>query len=490
MSLFEETFQEMESFGNEFDKTADKIRILTEYVVADYQVDIKTALLSAKQNEDVTMEAVSEAFQVAYEKCADKIKKSIGGINRNSQDYFAKINASLTKIIEDPSYQKIIDDASALCKEYPKLGSVEVTYDGYQEELKAVTGAMDSLQKIIVKGKASKTFTEETSKKIDEIVTDVNKKRQALGKQKVTIKLVEAISLLSTLMIALKNQTEEKSMEGIGVSPDGMEPESMRIFVKAVANQMQLAKSAAAINTRTVLSLRNGIKKATKQKKAIEKEEKKAAKAAEKEMKEFVDDEFEFEEESFNASELLESVFESLHKQANPTVEEEVPVEESVEDLEADIQNSLTYMQQLEDEVLGIHTESADYIDSPVNTRVDEILTQAAEAASEPLNSNPEEKIPEVEAAKKEIEKAVKESEEEPIPVPEETPEMEEEPVQESTLDDSDLDFDADSILEQIAQESGIEPETETEEEDSLDALLESFNQEFGVDLDKIDEEE
>ena len=487
MSLFEETFQEMESFGNEFDTTVDKIRILTEYVVADYQVDIKTALLSAKQNEDVTMEAVSEAFQIAYEKCADKIKKSIGGINRNSQDYFAKINASLTKIIEDPSYQKIIDDASALCKEYPKLGSVEVTYDGYQEELKAVTGAMDSLQKIIVKGKASKIFTEETSKKIDEIVTEVNKKRQALGKQKVTVKLVEAISLLSTLMIALKNQTEEKSMEGIGVSPDGMEPESMRIFVKAVANQMQLAKTAAAINTRTVLSLRNGIKKATKQKKAIEKEEKKEAKAAEKEMKEFVDDDF--EEESFNASELLESVFEALHEQANPSVEEEeVPVEESVEDLEADIQNSLTYMQQLEDEVLGIHTESADYVDSPVNTRVDEILTQAAEAAAEPLNSNPEEKIPEVEAAKKEIEKAVKESEEESIPVPEETPEVEEEPVQESTLDDSDLDFDADSILEQIAQESGIEPETE--EEDSLDALLESFNQEFGVDLDKMDEEE
>ena len=117
MSLFEETFQEMESFGKEFDTTADKLRILTEYVVADYNVDIKTAQLTAKQDESITLEAVNEAYDVAYEKCMDKLKKSIGGIKRNSNDYFAKINASITKIVEDPSYQKTIETASVLCKE-------------------------------------------------------------------------------------------------------------------------------------------------------------------------------------------------------------------------------------------------------------------------------------------------------------------------------------------------------------------------------------
>ena len=506
MSLFEETFQEMESFGKEFDTTADKLRILTEYVVADYNVDIKTAQLTAKQDESITLEAVNEAYDVAYEKCMDKLKKSIGGIKRNSNDYFAKINASITKIVEDPSYQKTIETASVLCKEHPKLGKVNVTYDPYQDEAKIIAGGMDSIQKIIAKGKASKKFTEADSKAIDDIVTDVNKKRQAIGKKSETTDLTNAISLLSTLMIALKEQSAEKSIEGIDAPIDGMEPDSARIFEKAIGAQKQLAKASAAANLRGALSLRNGIKKASKQSKAIEKEEKKEAAT---ETKESMELEVE-EEESFDASALLESVFEALHKEPAVEIpeEEESTVEESAEDLEKDIQNSLAYMQQLEEEVLGIHMESADYVDS--GDKTDDILAEAAEAAK-PLNSDPEEKIPETAAeAEKEIDKAVKEDASEPAvdPIPEvpteesteektseETPteestkEPEEEtPVEESALEDPEIDLDADALLEQAATEAGLSVEEkpeETAEDDSLKALLESFNTEFGISFDE-----
>lgn len=502
MSLFEETFQEMESFGKEFDTTADKLRILTEYVVADYNVDIKTAQLTAKQDESITLEAVNEAYDVAYEKCMDKLKKSIGGIKRNSNDYFAKINASITKIVEDPSYQKTIETASVLCKEHPKLGKVNVTYDPYQDEAKIIAGGMDSIQKIIAKGKASKKFTEADSKAIDDIVTDVNKKRQAIGKKSETTDLTNAISLLSTLMIALKEQSAEKSIEGIDAPIEGMEPDSARIFEKAIGAQKQLAKASAAANLRGALSLRNGIKKASKQSKVIEKEEKKEAAA---ETKESMELEVE-EEESFDASALLESVFEALHKKPAVEIpeEEESTVEESAEDLEKDIQNSLAYMQQLEEEVLGIHMESADYVDS--GDKTDDILAEAAEAAK-PLNSDPEEKIPETAAeAEKEIDKTVKEDASEPAvdPIPEvpteesteeETPteesteEPEEEtPVEESALEDPEIDLDADALLEQAAAEAGLSVEEKTEEkaeDDSLKALLESFNTEFGISFDE-----
>lgn len=506
MSLFEETFQEMESFGKEFDTTADKLRILTEYVVADYNVDIKTAQLTAKQDESITLEAVNEAYDVAYEKCMDKLKKSIGGIKRNSNDYFAKINASITKIVEDPSYQKTIETASVLCKEHPKLGKVNVSYDPYQDEAKIIAGGMDSIQKIIAKGKASKKFTEADSKAIDDIVTDVNKKRQAIGKKSETTDLTNAISLLSTLMIALKEQSAEKSIEGIDAPIEGMEPDSARIFEKAIGAQKQLAKASAAANLRGALSLRNGIKKASKQSKAIEKEEKKEAAA---ETKESMELEVE-EEESFDASALLESVFEALHKE--PAVktpeEEESTVEESAEDLEKDIQNSLAYMQQLEEEVLGIHMESADYVDS--GDKTDDILAEAAEAAK-PLNSDPEEKIPETAAeAEKEIDKAVKEDASEPAvdpiqevpteesteeetpketPTEESTEEPEEEtPAEESALEDPEIDLDADTLLEQAAAEAGLSVEEKAEEnaeDDSLKALLESFNAEFGISFDE-----
>ncbi len=495
MSLFEETFQEMESFGKEFDTTADKLRILIEYVVADYNVDMKSAQLSAKQDESVTLEAVNEAYEVAYEKCMDKLKKSIGGIKRNSNDYFAKINASITKIVEDSSYQKTIEDASVLCKQFPKLGKVDVKYDPYQDEAKVIATGMDALQKIIAKGKASKKFTEADSKAIDDIVTDVNKKRQGIGKKEETTSLTEAISLLSALMIALKEQSAEKSTEDIDAPIDGMEPDSARIFEKAIGAQKQLAKASAAANIRGALSLRNGIKKASKKSKIIEKEEKKVMKESE-----------EIEDEPFDASALLESVFESLHKEPETIVpEEEKPVEESAEDLESDIQNSLAYMQQLEEEILGIHMETADYVDpgTTVDAQTDAILAEAV-AAAKPLNSDPEEKIPEVAPkVEKEIDKAVKEDASEPSsdPIPEApTAESSEEPavqpvqeagdpvqesvdeaVEESNLDDSDLDFDADALLEQAAEEAGL---NEKSEDDSLGTLLESFNKEFGISFD------
>ena len=128
MTVFEETFQEIDSFGKAFDETANKIRVLTEYVVSDYNVDVASVKLEQKKDDTISDDQVSESLYEVTEKCNGKLRKTAKSINRNSQDYFSKMNASLQKITNDPSYQETIDKAGALCKEYPKLGKVEVTY--------------------------------------------------------------------------------------------------------------------------------------------------------------------------------------------------------------------------------------------------------------------------------------------------------------------------------------------------------------------------
>ena len=105
MTVFEETFQEIDSFGKTFDETANKIRVLTEYVVSDYNVDVASVKLEQKKDDTITDAQVSESLYEVTEKCNGKLKKTMGSINRNSQDYFSKMNASLQKITNDPSYQ-------------------------------------------------------------------------------------------------------------------------------------------------------------------------------------------------------------------------------------------------------------------------------------------------------------------------------------------------------------------------------------------------
>lgn len=379
MTVFEETFQEIDSFGKTFDETANKIRVLTEYVVSDYNVDVASVKLEQKKDDTITDAQVSESLYEVTEKCNGKLKKTMGSINRNSQDYFSKMNASLQKITNDPSYQETIDKAGALCKEFPKLGKVEVTYNAYEEEAKAIAKGMDQLQTVISKGKARKNFTDADSAKIDEIINATNKARQAAGKKDNTVTLTEGVALLSALLIALKNQTAEKATEKTEGPVEAMTPESSRIMLKAIGAQKQLAKSNVAVNTRGALSLRNGIKKAIKQKKSLEKAEAKAAKETKESAEEYLDGDFSFEStdedmvSDLDAADLLESVFEELHTEPTEKPEE---VTESAEDLESSIQDHLSYMSQLENEILGY--ESATTEESPAEDDIDRILTEAA----------------------------------------------------------------------------------------------------------------
>lgn len=379
MTVFEETFQEIDSFGKTFDETANKIRVLTEYVVSDYNVDVASVKLEQKKDDTITDAQVSESLYEVTEKCNGKLKKTMGSINRNSQDYFSKMNASLQKITNDPSYQETIDKAGALCKEFPKLGKVEVTYNAYEEEAKAIAKGMDQLQTVISKGKARKNFTDADSAKIDEIINATNKARQAAGKKDNTVTLTEGVALLSALLIALKNQTAEKATEKTEGPVDAMSPESSRIMLKAIGAQKQLAKSNVAVNTRGALSLRNGIKKAIKQKKSLEKAEAKAAKETKESAEEYLDGDFSFEStdedmvSDLDAAALLESVFEELHTEPTEKPEE---VTESAEDLESSIQDHLAYMSQLENEILGY--ESATTEEAPAEDDIDRILTEAA----------------------------------------------------------------------------------------------------------------
>lgn len=491
MTVFEETFQEIDSFGKTFDETANKIRVLTEYVVSDYNVDVASVKLEQKKDDTITDAQVSESLYEVTEKCNGKLKKTMGSINRNSQDYFSKMNASLQKITNDSSYQETIDKAGALCKEFPKLGKVEVTYHAYEEEAKAIAKGMDQLQTVISKGKARKNFTDADSAKIDEIINATNKARQAAGKKDNTVTLTEGVSLLSALLIALKNQTAEKATEKTEGPVEAMTPESSRIMLKAIGAQKQLAKSNVAVNTRGALSLRNGIKKAIKQKKSLEKAEAKSTakeeKATKESTEELLDGDFSFEStdedmvSDLDAAALLESVFEELHTEPTEKPEPE-EVTESAEELESSIQDHLSYMSQLENEILGFEATKEE---APAEDDIDRILTEAAsevkeaEPHSDPGDTDgptakeaaedeePEEK-PTEESVEEPVDEPTGESTEEPEeePVneseePETTEEPEEEPTEESTEDNLDVYV----MLDQAAMESGITPEPETEEE-------------------------
>ena len=509
MTVFEETFQEIDSFGKTFDETANKIRVLTEYVVSDYNVDVASVKLEQKKDDTITDAQVSESLYEVTEKCNGKLKKTMGSINRNSQDYFSKMNASLQKITNDSSYQEAIDKAGALCKEFPKLGKVEVTYHAYEEEAKAIAKGMDQLQTVISKGKARKNFTDADSAKIDETINATNKARQAAGKKDNTVTLTEGIALLSALLIALKNQTAEKSTEKTEGPVEEMSPESSRIMLKAIGAQKQLAKSNVAVNTRGALSLRNGIKKAIKQKKSLEKAEAKAAakeeKATKESTEELLDGDFSFEStdddmvSDLDAAALLESVFEELHTEPTEKPEPE-EVTESAEELESSIQDHLSYMSQLENEILGFEAVKEE---APAEDDIDRILTEAAsEAEKAEPHSDPgdtdgptaKEAAEDEEPEEKPTEESVEEPEEEPEtteesasaeepseePVqeseePETTEEPEEEPTEESTEDDE---LDTYVKLDQAAMESAITQEPEAEEE----PVEESTDDPFDID--------
>lgn len=491
MTVFEETFQEIDSFGKAFDETANKIRVLTEYVVSDYNVDVASVKLEQKKDDTISDDQVSESLYEVTEKCNGKLRKTANSINRNSQDYFSKMNASLQKITNDPSYQETIDKAGALCKEYPKLGKVQVTYHAYEEEAKAIAKGMDQLQTVISKGKARKNFTDADSARIDEILTDVNKARQAAGKKDNTVTLTEGVSLLSALLIALKNQTAEKASESTDAPVDSMSPESSRIMLKAIGAQKQLAKSNVAVNTRGALSLRNGIKKAIKQKKSLEKAEAKAAKETKESVEEFVDDTYESTEDlvsDLDATALLESVFEELHTEPTPEPEAE-EVTESVEDLETSIENHMAYMSQLETEILGFESGKEETPEDDA----DKILEDAAMEAAALTHSDPgdtdgptsgeakeessddddddetvKESVEDEEPTEEPAEEPVQESEEEPV-----DEEPAETPVEESAEDDT---LDPEAIPAQAALESGIEPEEETPEEPTQESVADTFD--------------
>ena len=503
MTVFEETFQEIDSFGKTFDETANKIRVLTEYVVSDYNVDVASVKLEQKKDDTITDAQVSESLYEVTEKCNGKLKKTMGSINRNSQDYFSKMNTSLQKITNDSSYQETIDKAGALCKEFPKLGKVEVTYHAYEEEAKAIAKGMDQLQTVISKGKARKNFTDADSAKIDEIINATNKARQAAGKKDNTVTLTEGVALLSALLIALKNQTAEKSTEKTEGPVDAMSPESSRIMLKAIGAQKQLAKSNVAVNTRGALSLRNGIKKAIKQKKSLEKAEAKAAAKEEKETKESTEELldgdfiFEFSDEDMvselDAAALLESVFEELHTEPTAKPEPET-VTESAEELESSIQDHLSYMSQLENEILGFEATKEE---APAEDDIDRILTEAASDAEALPHSDPgdtdgptakeavEDEEPEENPTEESVEDPEKEPEtteepaeehtEEPVNESEE-PETEEEPEEKPTEESTEDDLDGYDRLDHDALESGITQEPETTEESVEESTEDPFD--------------
>ena len=487
MTVFEETFQEIDSFGKTFDETANKIRVLTEYVVSDYNVDVASVKLEQKKDDTISDDQVSESLYEVTEKCNGKLRKTANSINRNSQDYFSKMNASLQKITNDPSYQETIDKAGALCKEYPKLGKVQVTYHAYEEEAKAIAKGMDQLQTVISKGKARKNFTEADSAKIDEILTSVNKARQVAGKKDNTVTLTEGVSLLSALLIALKNQTAEKASESTDAPVDSMSTESSRIMLKAIGAQKQLAKSNVAVNTRGALSLRNGIKKAIKQKKSLEKAEAKAAKETKESVEEFVDDIYESTEDlvsDLDAAALLESVFEELHTEPTPEPEPE-EVTESVEELETSIENHMAYMSQLETEILGFESGKEETPEDDADKILEDAAMEAAALAHSdpgdtdgPTSGEAKEESSDDDDDDKTVEESVEDEEptEEPVQESEEEPvaeEPEETPVEESAEDDP---LDPEAMSDQAALESGIEPEEETPEEPTQESVADTFD--------------
>lgn len=357
MSLFEETFQEIESFGTDFDETANKIRIVTEYVASEYRINVQTANLNRLKDEAITYESTYDAICEATGECQGKLTKTASAVKRNAKDYFTRVHASLSKLSDNKDYQNTIDAAKKACEENPKLGSVKVEFTPYAEEASVILNGMNSVQKIISRGKTSKKLTESDSKKLDEINTNVNKRRDKMKNGKSTISMNAALSALSSLMISIKEYSKEKSEDTKSVSVDGMDPEAGRILVKASGLLEQLTKAYTAVNARGAMSLRAGIKSAMKHKPSETKE------SVTTELEEDENFDESWEDNEMSASAIINDVFTELANAASPAPEADGAVTESVEEMNA---NHRTYLQQLSAEILGEGTtESAndDYDD-------------------------------------------------------------------------------------------------------------------------------
>ena len=157
MSLFENTLQDIETFGEEFDKNQRKLELIIEYAESTAHIETKEAYLKSRVGE-ITCEEAEELVTEASKKSSDTIEKSAKAMEQNKKKYFTRLRDSFSNLVgeSDKSLKEIQD----ICKKNPKVGKEKIEYADYTKEVEVINSGIQKLDNVIARCKGKKDCTE------------------------------------------------------------------------------------------------------------------------------------------------------------------------------------------------------------------------------------------------------------------------------------------------------------------------------------------
>ena len=368
MSLFENTLQDIETFGEEFDKNQRKLELIIEYAGSTADIETKEAYLRSRAGE-ITCEEAEELVTEASKKSSDTIEKSVKALDQNKKKYFSRLRDSFSNLIgeSDNSLKEIQD----ICKKNPKVGKEKIEYADYTKEVEVINSGIQKLDNVIARCKGKKDCTEKDLEEITKITDDVNKKRNNLKPTTKVIMLTAAIVAIGASTKLLKDGANKNARESdTEFDFRDWSPEAARRLVRGAEARSTLKKTSTSCQLRQTSSLLGSIKWKIKRLKGGPGSGKYPARNLHAEYSESVDDMFVDEDFTFDATRKLETIMENVINEQEDTMYGFDDMDQEYETMNESFDDSY------EDD--GYFEESDDFDDE---VDVDALLAEAAEEA-------------------------------------------------------------------------------------------------------------
>lgn len=262
MSTFDTVFENIERFGNEFDRNQEKLRIIAEYELNAYDIATQQALLDSRMDENLTYESTYSVVEEASANAKNKINKARLASENEAELYFNKLlNQIKIMNVDDPSsdFNTTIRAAQQACTKYPALSHQEVTYDDHAEEIRLLEKSRMEVNKSIAKAKRgafTKQDNDRLKEKRDQLNKDIKKKKNVI-KKVVTVPV--ALGALLAVVTYLNRHSKKSLLGNKGHLTDPLDPSSAKYLMDWEAYGRQLDKEIAAAKGRTAVSIRKGI---------------------------------------------------------------------------------------------------------------------------------------------------------------------------------------------------------------------------------------
>lgn len=267
MSTFDTVFENIERFGNEFDRNQEKLRIISEYELNAYDIATQQALLDSRMDENLTYESTYSVVEEASANARNKINKARTASLNEAELYFNKLlNQIKVMNVDDPSsdFNTTIRAAQQACKKYPALSHREVSYEDHAEEIRLLEKSKMEVRKTLAKAKRgglTKQDNDRLKEKRNQLNKDIKKKKNVI-KKVVTVPV--ALGALLAVVTYLNKHSKKSLLGDKGHLSDTLDPSTAKYLMDWEAYGRQLDKEIAAANGRTAVSIRKGIVSAFK----------------------------------------------------------------------------------------------------------------------------------------------------------------------------------------------------------------------------------